>query len=379
MTRWSKVKNAIVDTKKKINEALEELKIKGKLLKDASNDNLCDFNSFFENIDGNGNEDFQKMRRKILSLSVCEGNLGIPRKQMPQVIGSNINKEVSIDLLINFVKDYCETETETKSVESIKKYIEVNSRYKELKELHSKNYAVILMAFINFYLTSEKSDVEKQNKIREYLGNVKTSIEDLVNNEFNVTKELNDQVFDDLKPTQSEIESEKTYGIATYILVKSLSGESIDNSDLTSEELLTLLPALEAFNLTSSISYTYFKDKLKENINLFTKGLSVDKDGYIIDGHHRWSSCKLLQYILRNLEGYFPNIVKVYIKNNTFMEYYSNVMSHDLVFSLNPKDELEVKRNFFQMKGGKSKRRYKRSKRTKKRVKKSRRRVKKKY
>ena len=60
---WKEVKKAILDTKK-INEALEELKIKGKLLKDASNDNLCDFDSFF---DIAGNEDFQKMRRKILS------------------------------------------------------------------------------------------------------------------------------------------------------------------------------------------------------------------------------------------------------------------------------------------------------------------------
>lgn len=373
--KWQKVKQAIVDTKK-INEALEELKIKGKLLKDASNDNLCDFDSFFDI----AREDFQKKRRTVLDIkNVCKGNLGIPRKQMPQVIGSNINKEVSTDLLINFVKDYCENVTGIKSLQSIKSYIEENPVYKELKQLHSKNYAVILMAFINFYLTSEESDVEKQDKISKYLVKIETSIEDLVNTEFNVKKALNDQVFDDLKPTQSEIESEKTYGIATYILVKSLLGELIDNSDLTSEELLTLLPALEAFNLTSSISYTNFKDKLKENINLFTEGLSVDEKGYIIDGHHRWSSCKLLQYILRNLEGYFPITVKVYIKNKTFEEYYSNVMSHDLVFSLNPKDELEVKRNFVQMKGGKTKRRYKRSKRTKKRSRKSRRRVKKKY
>ena len=375
MTKWRNVKQAIVDTKK-INEALEELKIKGRLLKDASNDNLCDFDSFFDI----AREDFQKKRRTVLDIkNVCEGNLGIPRKQMPQVIGSDINKEVSTDLLINFVKDYCENKTGIKSLQSIKNYIDQKkSEYEKLKDLHSKNYAVILMAFINFYLTSEESDVEKQDKIHGYLGKIETSIEDLVNKEFNVTKKIHDQVFDKLKPTQSEIESEKTYGIATYILVKSLLGELIDNSDLTSEELLTLLPALEAFNLTSSISYTNFKDKLKENINLFTKGLSVDKNGYIIDGHHRWSSCKLLQYILRNLEGYFPITVKVYIKNKTFEEYYSNVMSHDLVFSLNPKDELEVKRNF-PMKGGKSKRRYKRSKRTKKRVKKSRRRVKKKY
>ena len=354
-----------------INAVYREFVNKNELFKE--NDDLCSFNKVFENSSEKSSEN-----------SVCKGNLGIERKQMPQIIDSKINFDgVDIELIKKFIELMLKLKTlKNISLNDIKIMTELDL-FTRLREI-SNNYREVLMSFINF--CSERS-LDEFDRVLNTMITEKASIEAYAEKEqFGeslATVSDSNFEFAALKPTQKEIFSTKSLGIAFYIFEKSLSGlidkgktidEIFEETDKEAPKFF-LRVSSSGFPVVEPITALNFMKNLKKNVNYFTKGLLVDEEGYIIDGHHRWSSCKFLQFVLKHFEGknFFPDNVTVVKKMTSFKkEYYNKMLDNPLIYSLDLNDVLQEK-NKFKLDGGskKSKRRYKRSKKSKRRYKRS--------
>lgn len=380
-------KGKIEEVKKKINKITFLLTKKIKDLQ--KEDDLCKYNKAFEYL---GDKD---------SESICKNerlNNRIPRHHMPQIINGKLflSDQVFIDSMINFITSY-EGNLDRSSVEE-----EILKENPGLKTINENNYVEIYIALINLYRN------EGEEKLRYYISKLNgRSIEDIVNEESNFGTSLQPFNINKIRPSQKDILSSKTAGIAAYILVKSLDGTKIKNQEIEDDKLDEVIKykdkIMNAF-FGKHVSYLTkminLRQNLKENVNEFCRGISVDLNGQIIDGHHRWSGCMLVKYIVDSvfLPESFVNEIELNMKTIKgsaigvfFKTYYNKVFEHPLVFSLDLDDKFVVKPDettrvsyFRSLEGGKrkTKRRRKRSKRTRKRVrktKKSRRRVKIKY
>jgi len=113
--------------------------------------------------------------------------------------------------------------------------------------------------------------------------------------------------------------------------------------------------------------------KFKDYIKIFTKGILISSDNYVIDGHHRWAALKILRRFLVDTEmfNFIEDFDTIHVTRFTdsFKEYYNKIMDHHLVFcvDLNDKYIIKIPFNFKARKGiggGKKKRTKRRTKRT---------------
>jgi hypothetical protein len=379
----------------KINSLLSK-----KIIDLQKKDDLCKYNKEFE-IKEEGQDSICKNERL---------NDRIPRDHMPQIINGKLflSNQVFIDSMVNFIKSY-KGNLDRSSVEE-----EILKGRKFLNKINENNYVEIYIALINLYRN------KREDELRKYITKLKDrSIEDIVNEESKFGSSLQKFNINEIRPSQDDILSSKTAGIAAFILVKSLDGIEIKNQEIDENDLVKLIEK-ERFTERVNDLIKFFvsskkpisnlekisdlKTNLKKNVNKLCSGISVDSKGQIIDGHHRWSSCMLVKYIVnKTIPNLFEDEVFLNmktmkteegIKRVLFETYYKKVFEHPLVFSLNKEDKFvekpteEVRNKYFRspspsLEGGKrkTKKRRKRSKRTKKRVRKttkSRRRVKRK-
>lgn len=375
--RSMKWKGIIEEVKKKINKItflltkkIKDLQIEG---------DLCEYN-----------KEFEYLGEYKDSESICKNerlNNRIPRHHMPQIINGKLflSNQVFIDSMINFIKSY-KGNLDRSSVEE-----EILKGRKFLNKINENNYVVIYIALINLYLN------EGEKKLRDYISKLNgRSIEDIVNEESNFGSSLQTFNINKIRPSQKDIKSSKTAGIAVNILIKSLDGIKIKNHEIDEDKLDELIKYKdEIMNAFSGVHVSYLvkminlRQNLKENVNETSRGISVDLNGQIIDGHHRWSGCMLVKYIVDSvLPELFVNEIELNmksIKGTTkgvfFKKYYNTVFKHPLVFSLDladnfvkKQDHEETRASYFRsLEGGKrkTKKRRKRSKKTKKRVRKT--------
>ena len=197
-------------------------------------DDLCSFDENFDYI----KHEFQIKRATILGLGeVCKGNLGITRDKMPQII----NAEISLS-------------TED-SKEKLKKVIEALNEKKKLKlsdiETEKNKYEDIrsidkaaLMALINFV---KKKGIDNLDAILEELKGktILQVVEEQMYPGITIEKTPEEIEFTELKPTQTEIFSRKSLGIALFILHNTLFGIKVNKSMPEDQVLNELLETLE--------------------------------------------------------------------------------------------------------------------------------------
>jgi len=173
--------------------------------------------------------------------SLCDGNKSIKREDMPVIEGENLQK-----ILKNFKKGFIDWLNPPENADQIW-YTPVDDLDGELLQV-SKNQ-VAKLGLKNIFKYHEKSSN----------GDMKISYRQVY---------LNAGL---LKPTQSEINFEKSFGMAKDYLEGGF------------DELVSYDP---------------------DNVTL------ISKEGYIIDGHHRWASIGLLNtYDPKSFSGSLLNLV----------------------------------------------------------------------
>ena len=334
---------------------------------------------------------------------ICEGNLGIERTQMPQVIDIPISKpklKELIRILSNkALKDPFKSilnqstcsERDIKGLKDSRFFFE--KRQIIIKEIEKKDFekcglitlaadpnqnAQIYLSFIYLFLKKGKDVlIQKLNKMLEFLNkkgtnNTEVSIKEYLENDSGSKRDKfiikqKSITLDSLVPTQNEVKSEKTYKFCNSILhtifsqqIKSLYDSEKKNKDI--KKLLLIIEGVKAFR--GGFSTNNIIEILREIIkgkNGISRGISVSKDNKIIDGHHRWSTCKLLQYLfevffvplLTNKQQKLVKDIFIFNKNiqdsgfivqqvvnKTFKEYYCEMMLDPLVYSASVNDTL---------------------------------------
>lgn len=345
--------------------------------------------------------------------NVCNGNLGIERQYMPQVIKqtknwnvskiiSNLDRKKYIEYLsdptlleklqgdslqstvvqmygidINNLSDYnCQQEDIKSFVEflrniyyGMKKFASQlvvknpdcnqpctmgsgNCRNKVGNAIYCSNDTPC-----NYIDCGKGMDSEATKKLNAMLDRLSESgdYEKIVKADLKLEETIASVVFEDLKPSQSEILLRKSIGICKFLL----SQKVLNSTETEYDQLLGKIrsiehipihllhaekqPAKSRFQKMAQIVISKNigakMDNLNKFIQRFTEGILVANDNFVIDGHHRWSALKLVNQYLSNSgnQQIDPNI-RVTQYNKTFRDYYQSAMNHPVVFSLDLND-----------------------------------------